>query len=99
MNRSAIPSPTGQQLVLKSGDQGIRGSGDATHHAEDPFVEVFGFLVHVEIDCRIDHTVHAHDLFLLGQHADIILEGIWNPETLTANIRDSLMREPVVLSR
>jgi hypothetical protein len=36
-------------------------------------------------------------LVLLGQHGDIVLVRVGDPEVLVANIRDALVREPVVL--
>jgi hypothetical protein len=36
-------------------------------------------------------------LVVLGQHGDIILEGVWHPETLVSDIGDALVGVPVVL--
>ena len=61
------------------------------------FVEILRFVVgHPSLYCSINHAVQASSLVLLGEHRDVVLEGIRNPEALEADIGDALMRIPVI---
>lgn len=45
----------------------------------------------------VDHALQTSDLVLLGEHGDVVLEGVGNPEALVADVGDSLVDEPVVV--
>ena len=69
-----------------------------THHADDPLVEVLGLSVsHASLESSIDHAINALDLLLLGQHGDVVLEGVGDPLTLAADVGNTLVGVPVVL--
>jgi hypothetical protein len=56
-------------------------------HAQNPLVKVLGLGVgDAALHGRVDQTIDTHDLVVLGQHRDIVLEGVWHPETLVAHI-------------
>lgn len=69
-----------------------------THLAHNPLVKVLWLCLG---DCglqgSIDEAIHACYLVLLGQHGDVVLEGVRDPEALVADVRDTLVVEPVVL--
>lgn len=70
----------------------------STHHADDPLVEVLGLGVgDTSLHGSIDHAINALDLLLLGQHRDVVLEGVGNPFSLAANVGDTLVAEPVIV--
>lgn len=68
-----------------------------THLAHDPLVKVLWLCLG---DCglqgSIDETIHACNLVLLGQHRDVVLERVGDPEALVADVRNTLVVEPVV---
>jgi hypothetical protein len=67
-------------------------------HAHNPLVKVLGLGVrNTALQGRVNQTVHAQDLVVLGQHGDVVLERVRNPEALVAHIRDTLVCEPVVI--
>jgi hypothetical protein len=69
-----------------------------THHAHDPLVEVLGLGVgDTALESRVDDTLNTVDLVFLGEHGDVVLEGIRNPEALVANVGDSLVGVPVII--
>lgn len=45
----------------------------------------------------VDQALQTSDLVLLGEHGDVVLEGVGDPKALVADIGDSLMDEPVVV--
>jgi hypothetical protein len=83
-----MPSPIIRPIKTKS-----------THHSDNPFIKGLGFLTTAEIDGSINHAIHTDHLLLFWKHADIILERVWNPESLGAHIRHALMRKPILRSR
>lgn len=69
-----------------------------THLSHNPLVEVLGLrLGDCGLEGSIDEAIHACNLVLLGQHGDVVLEGVGDPEALVADVGDSLVVEPVVL--
>lgn len=69
-----------------------------THLAHNPLVKVLGLgLGECGLEGSIDQAIHACNLILLGQHRDVVLERVGDPETLVADVRDTLVVEPVVL--
>jgi hypothetical protein len=72
----------------------------STHHTDDPLVEVLGLGAgNASLHGSIDHAVNALDLLSLGQHGDVVLEGVGDPLLLAADVRDTLVGVPVVLLR
>src|SRR5690606_24656026 len=67
-------------------------------HPQNPLVKVLGL---GSGDLRghggIDKTLDALDLVLLGQHRDVILEWVRDPEALVPDVRDALVVVPVIL--
>ena len=69
-----------------------------THHANNPFVKVLRLAVgHASLESGVNHAVHALDLLFLGQHGDVVLERVRDPEVLAADVRDSLVGVPIRL--
>lgn len=69
-----------------------------THHADDPLIEILGLGVgDTGLDSSIDHAVNALHLLLLGQHGDVVLEGVGDPLFLAANVGDTLVGVPILL--
>lgn len=52
-------------------------------------------IVETTLERGVDQAVQAPHLLLLGQHGDIVLEGVRNPLTLVPDARDALVRAPV----
>jgi hypothetical protein len=68
------------------------------HHANDPLVEVLRLrTVHLSFQRRVNHAIHTKDLIFFGQHGDIVLEGVWDPEVSAPDVRDALVGIPVAL--
>lgn len=69
-----------------------------TGHTQNPLVEVLGLGVgNTALEGRVNETVNALDLVIFGEHGDVVLEGVGNPETLVANVGDTLVGVPVLL--
>ena len=67
---------------------------------QDPFVEVLGLRgCDAVLQSSVDHAVYALDLVVLGQHGNVILEGVRHPEALVAHVGDALVRVPILLLR
>lgn len=49
------------------------------------------------LESSVDHAVQASDLVLLGQHGDVVLEGVGDPKALVADVGDTLVLVPVIL--
>ena len=65
--------------------------------AQDPLIEVLGLSVgYTVLKSGIDHALNALDLILIGQHGDVVLERIGDPETLVAHIGNALMCVPII---
>lgn len=72
----------------------------STHHADDPLIEILGLGVgDAGLESSINHAVNALHLLLLGQHGDVVLEGVGNPLLLAANVGDTLVGVPILLLR
>jgi hypothetical protein len=55
--------------------------------AQNPLIEVLGLGGgHARLEGGVDHAVHACDLVLLGEHGDVVLEGVGDPEALVADV-------------
>lgn len=68
------------------------------HLAHNPLVEVLGLrLGDSGLQRSVDQTIEGRNLVLLGQHRDVVLERVRDPEALVANVGDALMVVPVVL--
>ena len=68
------------------------------HHAHNPLIEVLGLGVgDTALQRSVDEAIHTLDLVLLGQHGDVVLEGVGDPEAIVANVGDTLVGEPVIL--
>lgn len=69
-----------------------------THLTENPLVEVDRLRGSgASLESRIDHTINALDLILLGKHGDVVLERVGNPLVLATDVGDTLVVEPVAL--
>ena len=72
----------------------------SSHHPHDPLVEVLGLArCHACLESGVDHTIHALHLLFLGQHGNVVLEWIWHPEILAANVGNPLVCVPIILLR
>lgn len=63
-----------------------------------PFVEVAGLVcgsTNTGLQGGIDKAVETFHLLLLGQHGNVILEGIRNPASMVADVGDTLVLVPV----
>ena len=61
-----------------------------------PLVKVLRLSVgHAGVQRSIDQGVDTLDLVVLGQNRDVVLEGVGHPETLVADIGDTLVGVPV----
>ena len=62
----------------------------------DPIVEILGLrIAHPCLEGRIDHPFQADDLIVFGQHRDVVLEGVGDPEAFVADVGDALVVVPV----
>lgn len=58
-----------------------------THHSDNPLIEVGGLCVGgCCMQSCVNHTIDSLDLVLLIQHRNVVLEWVWDPETLVAHI-------------
>lgn len=72
-------------------------SNTIAHHADNPLVKVLGLNVgDAALKGCVNDAVNALDLVLLGEHGDVVLEGVGNPQLLVADIGDALVVEPIV---
>lgn len=86
----------GPDLVVVGAHEKVGNT--STHHANNPLVEVLGLGVgNAGLHGSIDHTIDTLDLLLLGQHGDVVLEGVGDPFVLAANVGDTLVGVPVLL--
>lgn len=70
----------------------------ATHLSHNPLVEVLGLrLGDCGLQRSIDEALDGRNLVLLGQHRNIVLEWVRDPEALVTDVRDALVVEPVIL--
>lgn len=68
------------------------------HLSHNPLIEVLGLrLGDCGLQRSIDEALDGRDLVLLGQHGNVVLEGVGDPEALVADIGDTLVIEPVIL--
>ena len=62
----------------------------------NPIVEILGLrIAHPRLERRIDHPFQADDLIVFGQHRDVVLEGVGDPEAFVADVGDALVVVPV----
>lgn len=95
--RSYLGGRNGPDLVVVRTHEDIGDTG--THHAADPLVKVLGLGVgNTALQGRIDHTIDTLDLLLLGQHGDVVLEGVGDPFIVTADVGDTLVTVPVLIA-
>ena len=67
-------------------------------HTQDPLIEVLGLSVgNANLQGSVDEVGETTSLILLGQHGNVVLEGVGNPEALVTNVGDTLVGEPVIL--
>lgn len=84
-------------LVVVRTHEDIGDTG--THHAADPLVKVLGLGVgNTALQGSIDHTIDTLDLLVLGQHGDVVLEGVGDPFIVAADVRDTLVAIPVIIA-
>lgn len=86
----------GPDLVVVGAHEDV---GDVVAHlSHDPLVKVLGLrLCDGALHSSVNETVNGSDLVLLWQHGDVVLEGVWDPEALVADVGDALVIEPVIL--
>lgn len=53
--------------------------------------------MHAVRERGIDHAIDALDLLCLGEHGDVVLEGVRDPEILHPHVGDTLVGVPIVL--
>ena len=76
----------------------VRNTG--THHPHNPLVKVLRLCIcYAGFQCCFYHAVHALDLLFFGQHRDIILERVRDPQIFTPHIGDTLVCKPIRLFR
>jgi hypothetical protein len=86
----------GPDLVVVGSHEEVGNTG--THHAHNPLIEVLGLGVgNTGLKGSIDHAINALDLLGLGQHGDVVLEGVGNPLLQAANVGDTLVGEPILI--
>jgi hypothetical protein len=86
----------GPDLVVVGSHEEVGNTG--THHADNPLIEVLGLGVgNTGLKGSINHAVNALDLLSLGQHGDVVLEGVGNPLLLAANVGDTLVGVPILI--
>lgn len=69
-----------------------------TSHSQDPLIEVAGLGVgDTALKGSVNEAVNALDLVLLGEHGDVVLERVGDPEALVADIGNALVGVPVIL--
>lgn len=73
--------------------------GDTLSHvADDPLVEILGLCVgNASLESGVNHAVQALYLLLLGQHGNVVLEGVRDPLLLAAHVGNALVSVPVGL--
>lgn len=63
---------------------------------QNPLIEILWLCVcNSCVKSSIDHVLDGLDLIFLGQHGDVVLEGVWDPQALVADVGDALMGVPV----
>jgi hypothetical protein len=69
-----------------------------TAYPKNPLVEVFGLGGRdAGVHGSVNEPVNALDLVLLGQHRDVVLEGVRDPKVLVPDVRDALVGVPVII--
>lgn len=88
----------GPDLVVVGSHEEVGNT--STHHANDPLIEILRLGVgDAGLESSINHAVNALHLLLLGQHGDVVLEGVGNPLLLAANVGNTLVGVPILLLR
>jgi hypothetical protein len=86
----------GPDLVVVRAHEDVGNAN--TSVSDDPLVKVLGLGVgNAVLKGSVDQTIQTSDLVLLGEHGDVVLEGVGDPKALVANVGDSLVDEPVVV--
>lgn len=86
----------GPDLVVVRSHEKVRDSN--ADISQDPFIKILWLSVgHPCFYSGINHAIHALDLLFLWKHGNVVLEWIWYPKVLAADVRDSLMGVPVGL--
>lgn len=86
----------GPDLVVVRSHENVGNT--LAHHANDPLVEVLGLGVgNTALESRVNDTLDTVDLVLLGEHGDVVLEGVRDPEALVTNVGDTLVGVPVLI--
>ncbi len=69
-------------------------------HTQDPVIEILRLAAgDASLQGGVDEIGQTRSLVFLGQHGDVVLEGVRDPDTLVADIGDSLVGEPVIFLR
>lgn len=86
----------GPDLVVVRSHENV---GDtSTHHANDPLIEGLGLGVgDTVLQGSVNHAINGLDLLLLGEHGDVVLEGVGDPFALAADVGDTLVAVPVIV--
>lgn len=91
-----ISGGDGPHLVVVGSHEDVGNT--LTHLAQNPLIEVLGLGVgNTVLQSSIDQALQRSDLVLLGQHGDVVLEGVGDPEALVANVGDTLVLVPVII--
>jgi hypothetical protein len=73
-------------------------SDTLAHLAQDPLVKVLGLGVgYTGGQGSVDDAINTLDLVLLGQHGDVVLERVGDPEALITDVGDTLVCVPVII--
>lgn len=67
------------------------------HRAQDPLVKRGRLLGRVGLEGGVDQSVEALELVGFLEDGDVVLERVWDPSSLEADVRDALVGVPVVL--
>lgn len=93
---SYLGSGNGPDLVVVRAHEHI--SNTFALHSQNPLVKVLGLGVgDAALHGSVNKAIDSLDLILLGENRDVVLEGVWHPEALVANIGDSLVGVPVIV--
>lgn len=70
----------------------------ATHGAQNPLVKVLGLASgNTSLERGVNEALDGLDLVLLGQHGNVVLEGVRNPLAPVTDIGDALVSVPIVV--
>ena len=67
---------------------------------QNPVIEILRLgITDPRLERRIDHPLQTHHLVVFGQHGNVVLEGVGDPEALVADVGDALVVVPVAFVR